>query len=85
LSVFGTDGPLLAPSLVALVFSPLFGGTPQNRQTRPDLDGSDDFGVSHRKEAKKQVQQVMEPSVAHQCQKQTKKDTCHIKIALSLC
>jgi hypothetical protein len=27
-------------------FSPLFGGTPQNRQTRPDLDGSNDFGVS---------------------------------------
>jgi hypothetical protein len=36
----------MAPSLVVLVFSPLFGVTPQNRQIRPDLDGSNDFGVS---------------------------------------
>jgi hypothetical protein len=46
LSVFGTDQPLMAPSLVACVFFACFLDTPKSSSCRPDLDGSDDFGMS---------------------------------------
>jgi hypothetical protein len=59
--------------------------TPKSSSCRSDLDGMMTILECPENRRKAQAQQVMEPSVAHQCQKQTKKTLVTKENTLCLC